>query len=437
MKIHIIQPSYYSDPVHRKLFRTRKLNVVPLTLPHLAALVPPENQVILTDEKIEPLNTDLPCDAVFLTVWTLHAFRAYEIAQAYREKGIPVVMGGPHCYFHPDEVLEYADAVAIGEGEHLVPQIIGDLDTGNLKTVYRSDMLHDLKGLPLPRRDLFNPKSITRFHTVSVQTSRGCPNSCEFCAERFYLGTKYRMRPVEEVMGEIRATCAKRLFFSDSTFAGNRNRTMNLMEQMIPLNLKWSALWTANRVLDEEFMRLAKRSGLLHLNLGIESIKQETLNSMRKRTTKADRLREMIHKLHDLKISFSFNLIFGWDTDRKEDFEQTINFLQENKVHAAFFNSFAPHKGTRIYDIFLSEGRILDPENMNRWPGVYAKIHPKHMTPDELEAGIKSMYKTFYSWPYIIRRLPLPLSESALASWSVNLSQRKFAFGEGTNFDNY
>ena len=148
-------------------------------------------------------------------------------------------------------------------------------------------------------------------------------------------------------------------------------------------------------------------------------------------------LREMIHKLHDLKISFSFNLIFGWDTDRKEDFEQTINFLQENKVHAAFFNSFAPHKGTRIYDIFLSEGRILDPENMNRWPGVYAKIHPKHMTPEELEAGIKSMYKTFYSWPYIIRRLPLPLSESALASWSVNLSQRKFAFGEGTNFDNY
>jgi len=437
MKIHIIQPSYYSDPVHRKLFRTQKMNVVPLTLSHLAALVPPEIEIILTDEKIEALNTELYCDAVFLTVWTLHSFRAYEIAQIYREKGIPVVMGGPHCYFHPDEVLQHADAVAIGEGEHLIPQIIEDLDTGNLKPVYRSDILHDLKGLPLPRRDLLNPKSLPRFHTVSVQTSRGCPNSCEFCAERFYLGAKYRMRPVEEVMDEIRATHTKRFFFSDSTFAGNRARTMKLMEQMIPLNLKWSALWTANRVLDEEFMRLAKRSGLLHLNLGIESIKQETLNNMRKRTTKADRLQEVIRILHDLKISFSFNLIFGWDTDKKADFEQTLTFLQENKVHAAFFNSFAPHKGTRIYDVFLSEGRILDPENMNRWPGVSAKIRPKHMAPEELEMGIKSMYRKFYSWSSIIRRLPLPLSESALASWSVNLSQRKFAFGKGTNFDRY
>ena len=437
MKLHIIQPSYYSDPVHRKLFRTPKMNVVPLTLPHLAALVPPEIETIITDEKIEPLNTELPCDAVFMTVWTLHSLRAYEIAKVYREKGIPVVMGGPHCYFHTDEALQHADSVAIGEGEHLIPRIIGDIGTGNLKPVYRSDILHDLKRLPLPRRDLLNPKSLTRFHTVSVQTSRGCPNSCEFCAERFYLGSTYRMRPVEEVMDEIRETRAGRLFFSDSTFAGNRARTMKLMEQMIPFNLKWSALWTANRVLDKEFMGLAKRSGLLHLNLGIESIKQETLNGMRKRTTKADRLQEVVRTLREMKISFSFNLILGWDTDRKTDFGTTLNFLQDNKVHAAFFNSFAPHKGTRIYDLFLSENRIMDPENMNRWPGVYAKIRPKHMTPEELESGIKGMYRKFYSWPSIIRRLPLPLSVSALASWSVNLSQRKFAFGKGTNFDRY
>ena len=388
-------------------------------------------------KKIEPLNFDRPCDAVFMTVWTLHSFRAYEIAKVYRERGIPVVMGGPHCYFHSDEVLQHADSVAIGEGEYLVPKIIEDLNAGSLKPVYRSDLLHDLKGLPLPRRNLLNPKSLTRFHTVSVQTTRGCPNSCEFCAERFYLGSTYRMRPVTEVMNEIQETRARRLFFSDSTFAGNRTRTMKLMEQLIPLKLTWSALWTANRVLDSEFMHLAKRSGLLHLNLGIESIKQETLNGMRKRTTRADRLKEVIRVLHDMKISYSFNLILGWDTDEKTDFEMTLAFLKKNKVHAAFFNSFAPHKGTRIYDRFLSEGRILDPENMNRWPGVYAKIAPKHMSPEALETGIKRMYREFYSWSSIVQRLPLPLSESALASWSVNLSQRKFAIGKGTNFDRY
>ena len=158
---------------------------------------------------------------------------------------------------------------------------------------------------------------------------------------------------------------------------------------------------------------------------------------MRKRTTKADRLQEVIRVLHDMKISYSFNLILGWDTDEKTDFETTLHFLQENMVHAAFFNSFSPHKGTRIYDRFLSEGRILDPENMNRWPGVYAKIRPRQMTAEELETGIKRMYRKFYSWSSIVKRLPLPLTESALASWSVNLSQRKFAFGKGTNFDRY
>jgi radical SAM superfamily enzyme YgiQ (UPF0313 family) len=245
------------------------------------------------------------------------------------------------------------------------------------------------------------------------------------------------MRPVEEVVEEIRATEKRRIFFVDSTFAGNRARTMKLMESLIPLNLRWSALWTANRVLDREFMCLAKRSGLLHVNIGIESVKQETLDWMKKRTTKADSLKEVVKGLRDLGISFSFNLIFGLDTDRKGDFHATLEFLLENKVHVAFFNSFCPHKGTRIYDQYLADGRILDPENMDRWPGISATTRPKNFSPQDLAAGIRMMYREFYSWPSILRRLPLPTSTASLASWSMNLSQRKMASGEATNFDGY
>ena len=209
------------------------------------------------------------------------------------------------------------------------------------------------------------------------------------------------------------------------------------MERLIQLKVRWSALWTANRVLDPEFMALAKRSGLLHLNLGIESLNQETLDGMKKRTTRAGRLTEVIRILHALGVSYSLNLIFGWDTEQREDFYRTLRFLQGKKVHAAFFNSFAPHKGTRIYDRFLAQGRIPDAENMNRWPGIHAKIHPKNFTAEELETGIRMMYQKFYAWPSILRRLPLPLTAAALASWSVNISQRNIAFGKGTNFDNY
>ncbi|MFQ5442359.1 MAG: B12-binding domain-containing radical SAM protein [Thermodesulfobacteriota bacterium] len=437
MKIHIIQPTHFAEPHSRKLFKVKKLNLMPLTLAYLAALMPVGSEVTLTDERTQELDLKRPFDLVLITVWTLNSLRAYEIAREYRKKGIPVVLGGPHCYFYSDEAAGEADAVAVGEGEVVLPEIIADLEKKDLKKFYRAGAFHDLKGLPLPRRDLLDPSTFTRFHTVAVQTSRGCPFSCEFCAERFYLGMKYRMRPVKEVIEEIRSTGCRRIFFADSTFSGNRARTMELMEELVDLKIRWSALWTANRVLDREFMILARKSGLLHVNLGIESIKQETLDGMNKKTSKAATLEEVIKALRELDISFSFNLIFGWDTDRPEDFIATLKFLQRNRVHVAFFNSFCPYKGTPIYERYLSQGRILDPESLNRWPGITARVRPRNFSPEDLAAGIRMMYREFYSWPSILKRLPPPTSAASITSWVMNLSQRKMAATNATNFDNY
>ena len=437
MRIHIIQPTHYKDPISRSLFKTKELSVVPLTLPYLAALIPKEVEVAIMDEKTRSLDFKRHCDCVFITVWTLNSLRAYEIAQGYRRKGVRVIMGGPHCYFHKEEVLEHADAVAVGEGEILIPEIFTDLSMGQLKRVYQAETLHDLKGLPLPRWDLLDFGTLKRFHAVAVQTSRGCPNACRFCAERFYLGKRYRQRPVDEVIEEIRSSKSGQILFVDSNFVGNRSRTMQLMERLIPLKIRWSALWTADCVLDSELMTLAKRSGMLHINIGIESIKQETLDGMNKRTTKAENLTEVIKALRDLGISFSFNLIFGWDSDRKEDFLATLRLFEKNKVHAAFFNSLSPHKGTHLYDEYLSHGRILDPNSLNRWPGISAQIRPKNFSPRELQEGIRMMYQNFYSWSSMLHRLALPVSKASLASWIVNLSQRKMASGNTEDFDSY
>ncbi len=437
MKIHIIQPTHFAAPGSRELFKSKKLNLMPLTISYLAALMPKGSEIKLTDERTEDIDMKWPADLVLITVWTINSLRAYEIADAYRKKGITVILGGPHCFFYGEEAAEHGDAVAIGEGEIVLPDIFRDLETGALKKFYRAEGFHDLKNLPLPRRDLLNAKAFTRFHTIAVQTSRGCPFSCEFCAERFYLGSRYRMRPVKEVVAEIIATGSKRIFFADSTFSGNRGRTMELMEALIPLKLRWSALWTANRVLEKDFMQLAKKSGLLHVNLGIESINQSTLDGMHKKTSKAATIKDVIKGLRDLDISFSFNLIFGWDTDKVEDFAATLEFLKANKVHVAFFNSFCPYKGTPVYKKYLTEGRLLDPENINRWPGISARVQPKNFTSDELAKGISKLYRDFYSWPSIIQRLPLPTSVSAITSWVMNLSQRKMATGKTTNFDGY
>lgn len=438
MRIHIIQPTHYAIPFRKELYKTRKRDLVQLTLPYLAALVPREHEVLITDEPVETWDPDTPSDCVFITVTILTSLRAYEIADAYRRKGVPVVMGGPHCMFYTAEALEHADAVAVGEGEDLVPRILGDLASGRLERVYRAEGPHDLKNLPFPRHDLLDKRTYTRFHAVAVQTTRGCPYRCEFCAERFFLGEKYRMRPVEEVVEEVRRAGRKQIFFADSTFVGNRAHSMELMERLAPLKIHWSTLWNTDRVLDLELMKLAKRSGLLHINMGVESIKPETLQGMKKKTTSAHKLEDVVRILRGLDLSFSFNLIFGWDTDRLEDFDTTLAWIRRNKVHVAFFNVFSPHKGTGIYDRFVAEGRMRDLENLGRWPGVIAEIHPRHFTAEELERNILRMYREFYAWPSILRRLPPPRSRASAASWFMNLSQRKMFAGAGrsrTNFD--
>jgi radical SAM superfamily enzyme YgiQ (UPF0313 family) len=437
MRVHIIQPTHFSAPFATSLYKTQKRDLVPLTLPYLAALVPEGIDVRLTDEQTQELDVGLPCDCVFITTTILTSRHAYEIADRYRGKGVPVILGGPHCKFYGDEALGHADAIAIGEGETLVPRILEDVAGRRLQRVYEAESLHDLKALPVPRHDLLDPRAYSRFRTLAVQTTRGCPYRCEFCAERLYLGEKYRMRPVDDVVEEIRRGRSRQVFFADSTFAGNRSRTMELMERLIPLKLRWSTLWNTNRVLDREFMRLARRSGLLHVNMGVESIKPETVEGMKKQTTPVDRLGEVVRILRDLDISFSFNLIFGWDTDQLDDFRTTLDFLKQHKVHVAFFNVFSPHKGTRIYDRYLSEGRMRDLKNLGRWPGVIAQIHPRHFTAEELEENILWMYREFYAWPSLLRRLPFPLSRASAASWFMNLSQRKMFKGNvaRTNFD--
>jgi len=439
MRLHIIQPTHFAYPFERRLYKTRKRRLVPLTLPYLAALAPTGVKVILTDEQVQPWDPDLPCDCVFLTVSILNSLRAYEIADAYRSKGIPVVMGGPHCTFYGQECLEHADAIAVGEGESLVRTIVEDAASKRLQRIYRADKLHSLRGLPMPRYELLDPRTLARFKTYAVQTSRGCPYRCAFCAERYYLGERYRLRPVEEVVEEIKRTRCRNIFFADSTFAGHRTRTLRLLEALIPLRIRWSALWNADRVLDRELMLLAAKSGALHLNMGVESIRADTLRQMNKQTTPAERLGEIISTLRKLDISFSFNLIFGWDTDRIEDFVLTLDFLERNKVPVAFFNVFSPHRGTPVYEEYRSAGRLRDEANMGRWPGVIAEVHPANFSAEELERTVIDLYRRFYSFRSMFRRLPFPKSKAALTSWFMNLGQRKMMPNQNrrTNFDGF
>lgn len=426
-KLLIIQPSHYHSKADRTVFKSRRRSLVPLALPYLAALTPPDWQVTLVDEQVQDIDFDSRPDVVAITNWTVHSLRGYDLAKQFRNRGIPVIMGGPHVWFHPDEAAEHCDAIGIGEGEPIWSQILQDAASGKLQKVYRAPQMPSLAGLPTPRWDLLDLKRYGPFKTFTLMSSRGCPMQCEFCSERLYLGGGFRVRPVADVIQEIKSCGSKNIFFGDSDFGGKRAEAMKLMEAMIPLKLRWSALWTSFLCYDDDYMDLAKRSGLLHVNLGIESINPVTLKGMNKKFNKVEKYALMLEHLRKRGVSYSLNFIFGWDTETPEVFDATLDFLQREKVPVAYFNILCPEIGTMFYEKMRQDHRILRIEDIGRFPGEFCHIKPKNFTAQQLERNVQDMYLKFYSWKSMFQRLPMPVSQANIASWIVNLSQRSLA----------
>jgi radical SAM superfamily enzyme YgiQ (UPF0313 family) len=438
-KLLIIQPSYYRSKTDRTPFKVRRRTVVPLTLPYLAALTPPGWEISSLDEQLEPVDFDARADLVALSVSTLNSFRAYDVADEFRRRGRPVIMGGPHTYFHAAEAAEHCDAVGRGEAESIWSRMLADAARGRLERLYEGERLASLAGLPRPRYDVLDLRRYGPFKTFVVVSSRGCPFRCEFCSERFLLGDSYRCRPVAEVIAEMRHCRSRNFFFGDSNFGGRRSHALELMEAMIPLKVRWSALWSSYLCNDAEFMDLACRSGLLHVNIGLESIHRETLDAMNKRFNKTGRYGEMLANLRRRGISYSLNFIFGWDGETESVFRGTLQFLHAHKVPVAYFNILTPVKGTPLYDRLQQEGRILNSHDVDRWPGQVCHVQPARGTPERLEHNVRSLYQDFYRLPSMLSRLPMPWTASNIASWVINLSQRRMAQGgpRHNNFDGY
>jgi radical SAM superfamily enzyme YgiQ (UPF0313 family) len=438
-KLLIIQPSHYGSKADRTVFKARHRNVVPLTLPYLAGLTPPDWEVTLLDEQLDRVGFDGRFDLVAISSWTLNSYRAYDIADEFHRRRVPVIIGGPHTFFHAEEAGEHCDGVGVGEAESIWLKMLGDAVHGRLGGLYRAEPLPGLAGLPLPRYDLLNLARYRPFRTYTIVSSRGCPFRCEFCSERFLLGESYRCRPVPEVIEEIKRCRCRNIFFGDSNFGGKRSHAMELMEAMVPLRVRWSALWPAYLCYDEAFMDLAQRSGLLHVNIGLESISPETLAGMNKTFNKTLKYGEMLANLRRRGVSYSLNFIFGWEGEVQSVFEATLQFLREHKVPAAYFNILTPVKGTPFYERMQRQGRILDEREIDRWPGQICHVRPPYGTPASLENDVRRLYREFYSLPSIVSRLPMQLTQANLASWVINLTQRRMARADHAhnNFDGY
>ncbi len=252
-------PSQYTH--EGKLFKPKKAFFPTLTLPYIAGLTPHGHSVAIRNDYVEDISPEREdCDLVGITISTLHAVRGYELADAFRARGKKVVLGGFHATFMPDEAARHADAVVIGEAENILPKLIEDCEAGRLRRFYRMEEPHPLTGLPAPRYDLINYRKYI-YRSIPVQTTRGCPHNCEYCTVTVFHGRKYRFRPVDEVVEELRRALREirthLIMFIDDNIAACEDYSRRLFEAIIPLHIRWVSQCTLNMADRPDLVQLA------------------------------------------------------------------------------------------------------------------------------------------------------------------------------------
>jgi radical SAM superfamily enzyme YgiQ (UPF0313 family) len=400
--------------------------VPPLSLPLLAGMTPPEIDVHLVDENVEPVDLHAPVDWVAISCMTASAPRAYRIADAFRERTIPVVMGGIHPSVMPDEAAAHADAVVVGEADPVWRQVLDDLAAGRLQSRYQSPVPADLVGLPLPRRELL--RGGRYLTTKTVQTSRGCPNACAFCIVSAVFGRRYRFRPVDEVVDEVRSLGGW-IGFVDDNIVGHQERAKELFEALIPLRIRWVGQGDLSMARDPELLSLAARSGCQAMFMGLESLSGENLRAAHKLPNLGVDMAEAISNIHRSGIEIVGSFVLGLDGDDPGVFVRTVEFAQRQRLIAAQFSVLTPFPGTEVHQQLEREGRIVD-RDWSHYTMSNVVFRPRHMTAPQLRQGQTYAYRRFYSIPSIVSR-SLVLRRKWFARLLVNLSYRHIHRGRG------
>jgi len=423
----------------------RESKQAPLGLGMVAALTPADWNVRIWDENFRPFQYR-EADLVGVTAVTASVNRAYELAAIYREKGIPVILGGIHASYLPDEALQYVDSVVIGEAEGVWGQVIRDFETGNLKQRYQAPM-YDMKHVPAARHDLFHPGYLF----ASIQTSRGCPMDCDFCSVPEFNGNQYRLRDTEAVLDEIGSTKNPMLYFVDDNIIGYNKKAeehaVAIFEGMIRRKLKkdWFAQASLNISEKPEILKLAARSGCRMLLIGIEAENEAALESTNKRLNLkmgVESYKEGYRNLHKHGINVLGAFIYGMESDKPEAIRKRTDYILKSSVDVTQASVMTPLPGTKLYRKMKDEGRILCrafPQDWQHFHFTDVVFRPGSMSPKELAESVDEAYGRIASIWEIRRRFlrtwwNTKSLRSAVWAYNSNLNYRSIAIEKEINY---
>jgi len=418
MRLLFIWPRTRDFPVYERLIPT-------LTIPYLAGLTPGHWEVTFADDNYGEVDRAAGADLVAISVNTMAAARAYALADDFRARGIPVVLGGWHVTFCPDEAAAHADAVVVGEADDTWTALLADFEAGRLQPRYTSRNDTDLAHYPAVSRGLLDGR---RYATRNlVQATRGCPYRCSFCSVST-INPKYRRRPIDHVVAEIARLRGRTLFFIDDNLFIHREYTRELFRALAPLRKKWIGEASINIADDPELLDLAVASGMVGLLVGFESIEPGSIREMNKhRTNAADRYKAQIGALQARGVGVLAMFTFGFDHDTPEVFERTLAFCEEADLFGASFGILTPFPGTPTFEKLDREGRLRT-RDWRRYDLQHLVFDLPGWPDGALEAAVRALEDRYYGWrafarrTWNLRRYPRLLRPENLALYlAVNL----------------
>jgi len=393
MKIKLISAAVRS--------KSKWSQIMTLSLPAVAAATPEGHEIVIEDERVKPVRLDDYPDLVGISFEVFRAYRAYEIADHYRQRHVPVVLGGMHASVMPEEGLQHADAVVVGEADEVWPRVVADAMVGRMQGVYMGETPVDLAKLKPPRLDLLDASRY--FPLYPIEATRGCTHACAFCSTRYVHGLGFRTRPVGHVIADLARAGNRLIAFLDDNLAADEAFAKELFTAMIPYGKKFFMQSHVLLAENEDLLTLAAKAGCLGVFVGVESVSAAALSEANKGFNKVERLKDNIARFHDRGILVDGGVIFGFDTDTPDVFDRSIEALKRVKIDSVAVNILIPYPGTEFYRKFEMEGRIICTD-YSKYTGGTVIVQPKNMTVEQLQAGYNRFTKDYYRMMEIVYR---------------------------------